>query len=405
MAQLVASDRRLRCKVEPGGVLKRRPYGVRWPYERSGGTGSWGTEEDSVHYAMRSWLDGQSRLLVSTSNTAASGLSSGNGEPIFTVPPPGKKAAARRLLTTKNSKRDVIEWKHTHMSNYTTEKDQQGNIPDPSWWDWVSGAGIPHPEAQEIDGAWKKCPVPLSDDATWVYYEDVWDQCGPIRVRRLQIITAPCDIQEHMVWSGNSDTLTGVRVDIKRNCSRVLCYKNCVHDGESLTLPDIAFILREPPPGAHSIPDRRFHPWSYTDCTRNLTGGSSHYDSVPVGEAANTLQRQNRTLIDKLQPDHVGDYDYADGFTSEDASSISASKLFSALAYESQVWAKTGAVDSGVGLSYIESGRPFDLIVCADFYRWVKREYNPSSEYEDERVMEEVGRGFAGTYGKVYAIY
>lgn len=254
----LASDRRLRVRgrgTMSGGLVHPRQFiGVRYPWER------WG----SSTYSHRSFL----------------GL---DVEPNYTAEPsPARLANTRRMLTTKNSRREILKWKHTHQRNNpgtetaTGEHSEQiRNVIDAAWWNYegMDLTGITHPV---VSGEWDGvpyCPSPISEYAIFAhYYENVaetqkygwilrpfwnvtlsppgWDfewRWEGHYIRELTIFDNPGEISAAMDWTDSHNHADDVMFRMNRKCERALIYRGVEHDGESLDIDTAApdYILRQ----------------------------------------------------------------------------------------------------------------------------------------------------------------
>lgn len=428
---LEASWRRFRPKVANGAVMLRRPLGVRHPHGGSdtGDYLSWGG--GSTEYSRRSFLDGQNgSSTILDSNVATNGRYPGDGEPRFDDPP-NRSANARQILCTKNSHRDVLEWKHTHNWNprkYDYDDDTwivgDGFAIDEPWWLMMANApnSILHPTV----AVWGyPSPVPLTDVAFWRVHKDSWTKSGRDPTKCIQdiiVFSEPQDIGETITWTANEYTLQ--RFSMRRDCRRWIYYEDCqiedAHLGfsnSSFYLGNIRHCLREIDPRRVTSPlwdqggtippapdpkylrnynDVRFIPFGITDAFRYLTWENPSHSTLMLSNYLKSPWYE-QTSGETKPSEFYDEYAASDSFTSSGAGSISANKVFGGLFYMAQPWARTEPVNDGykrlIGL------RNFDLLVVADFYSY--RRWSWATGEQGGLLAS----GFAGAYGMCYAIY
>ena len=317
-------------------------------------------------------------------------LQTGAGEPSYTEEPdPPRSEMRRRLLTTTNSKRELFRWKHTHTWNHTQLK--TGYIferPDQAWW-------VDSENEHPAFGSWA-CPSPMSDVAVWVRPDadpPTWTEPeAGITLPTLALMTSPGEIKADMSWT-MADGITNQYFDIKRKCSRVLCYKDATHaDGVlSFTPASPTAILRPNScgdEGAVVTVDTRWEPFGWSDQL-----------SYSVGYQVDSAMGLNEP------PGHLSSVDpWEEGtFTTADLAQLSASKVGDGFRYGS------AHADNGFySWSYIPNGQKFDLIIEASFYRYKRYIYDAGAAGSgmDKMVVHPTDpTGFAGIYGTCYAIF
>ena len=403
-----ASYRRYRPKiVKVGGAQLRQPIAVRFPWMRPGAPEleRWNVDD----YAQRSFMDGQEQFVFANQNTASTGLKPGDGEPRYTTDPdPSRKAQARLILTTKNSKRDVVEARFPIV--HPNEK--TGNID--TWWTHFSA-----PIGRDSLDVIEVCPSPMNDSAIWIRKTgNRIEHTGPLsgvggpeygkyRLPEIAIYTDPTPIDGgYIEW--DLLTVTGdYRFDIKRRCTRVFCYKDCVHVDGVLTIPDEYAILREIDPETSGLlqNDIRFQPFGWTDAER-ITGISpqSLFGTTADGMIAWPLAtEQDETKEHVPPPQESGPFSRTNSFstTAEPGSAY----LLAGLKHAAQPWSV--AADTANGFDKIQEGRPFDLIVVGDIYRYKLYKYDETTgtclPVGEDDILPPVGD--AGMFGVAYAIF
>lgn len=424
----------MRCKCNLGTPMYRYPLGVRYPHGESGPVGdytSWGGADDEN--SRRSFLDGQAgSLTVLDSNTATSGRVPGNGEPRFDAPP-SREANSRQILVTRNSKRDILEWKHTHTWNYNRRSSGTGQIEDIQssqdalWWRWmVAEAAIEHPVVESYG---IPSPIPLTDTALWAIGLGTfqpWDPGQPSKcIEDIMIFEEPGDIGPIIHWE--ETTLEKTRYRIRRTCRRYIYFENCaaVLDGENLiyTLGTVRHILREIDPRRVTDPlwdqggtippapdpkylrnynDIRFLPFGVTDAQKlwSATYNGNPYDPNPT-HSNDIMQGFFKSpwyehSTGTRPPSFYDEYAAQDPFASADVGQISASKVFGAMMYMAQPWGRETPVSDGY--TRLVPDREFDLLIAADFYRWHKYDWSTGESVP-------AGSGFAGAYGTCWVIF
>lgn len=431
MARVSApSYRKFRCKLYGRKPLYRRPLGVRYPHGEGGFDGSyaaWGG--GPLGYSRRSFLDAQPDADVQIDdNTATDGRFPGGGEPRFDVAP-ARDRNARQLLMTGNSKRDVLEWKHTHTWNKVFNTHDSGNLDqyvkiDEDWWNFVGYAGITHPT---IYGEDSPSPVPLTDEAVFARADGTFlpvDFPQPICVDGIDMYSRPGLIGKTIIWK--KEHLWPYQLRIRRTCRRYIYYENCIAEDAGgwvqYTLGHIRHIVREIDPrriydpewdhGGTEPPapdpkymrnynDCRFIPFGITDAHKYWTPdpNPTHPSNILKGLFWLPNYEQSTDFPPASTPPAFYDeYAAMDSFTSNEVKKISKSKIFDGMRYMAQPWARKHSVADGH--SRLVPKRSFDLLVAADFLNYWLYHYNESSG-----VKETAETGFAGAYGTCYAIY
>lgn len=437
MARVSATSfRHMRCKTVGATPYWRRPLGVRYPH---GGGGlaeysPWG----GADYSRRSFLDGQDgAYTLLDDNTASSGRRPGAGEPRFTVPP-ARSANARQILVTQNSKRDVLEWKHTHTWNFMGGPGNANvyQIIDQPWWRFMLDAGIDHPTIAGTNGEYS--PVPLSDTAYFARGVNRFYQLGSEAGECIEVINVysePGDLGPTISWT--TEELEPYQFRIKRTCRRYIYYENClatiVDNAPSFALGTIRHVLREIDPRRVNSPfwdqggtqppapdpkylrnfnDCRFLPFGVTDALKRwapLDSGGNPYDPNPthpdtilanaLGEAYYEQSVETGDGSATVPPVFYDEYAAQDNtFLSTDVGQISAKRVFDGMIYMAQPWARTAACNDGHNRLVPE--RSFDLLIAADFYHYKLRYFRDSTG-----GLIDAESGFGGVYGTCYAIY
>ena len=319
-------------------------------------------------------------------------LHTGEGEPIYTTEPtPTRAAMKRKLLTTTNSKRELITWRHSHTWNHTTEKGgYYWSRPDVWWVDNDAS----HP-ATNYGAGWLS-PQPMSDTAKWAAPDTdppTWaEPTAGVSLAQLVIFSSPVTIQATMNWTV-ADGIANEVFDIKRKCSRVLCYKDCTHTNGTISFAPSSpsAILRPNVAGSGTAVvtvDPRWEPFGWAD---QLT--------YSVGYQLDSDGALNEP------PEHTSDVTswQENNFATGDLSYLSATKISDGFKYSS------GHSDNGFYTwQYIEDGQPFDLIIEASFYRYKRYQYD--SEAAGSGMEKMVPHptdpsGFAGIYGTCHVLF
>lgn len=323
-------------------------------------------------------------------------LFDGVGEPVYDTEPTPSRASMRNvLLTTANSKREKITWKHSHVWNNAAGAHQEDR-PD-SWW---IEAANPHPiNTGSVDygsGTPYLSPQPMSDVAFYARrpdrYNDAatdWHQLAAnLRLPGIEIFHTPPAIGEEMSWS-TYDVEPEI-FHVRRKCSRVLCYKDVTHTAGVIDFnPTAPFAVLRRACGGNTpavTVDKRWEPFGWADVL-------DYSDGYQVDTTYTTAPQPppHTSAITATQS-----YNFATG----DLAQLSAAKVSQGFVYASP------HNDNNPFLwSYLENDQPFDLIIEADFYRYKWWKFNSESAYTDIRAMELHATGFAGIYGTCHAIF
>ena len=383
------------------------------------------------YYARRSLLDGQLGAHTPLGSASATvGRHPGDGEPCFTSPPTNKALNARQILVTRNSNRDVLEWKHTHTWNWMELKESGDSVQrgDELWWRFCGEAGIPQPI---IAGTHLLSPVPLTDTACFSLYSgNAIEYDDGLCIYPFRIYSDPGQIGPEISWSIN-DMYDQHQFIVRRKCRRYIYYENCEVNNDGFVLGRIRHIIREIDPRRVEEPlwdqggtqppapdpkylrnynDVRFIPYGITDASKYWVSESMQDGIGPPNPTQPDTLLSTYFKHPWYEQDAVGvrpplfydEYSARDGFSSSDVGEISASKVFGGMFYMAQPWARQFAVNDGH--TRIVPDRAFDMLIAADFYKYMLSEITGKAEYEDfDRAWTK--SGFAGAYGTCYAIF
>ena len=344
----------------------RRPLSVRYPWREWGATDTPGAEA----HAHRSLFDGL-------------------GEPNYTTEPtPPRSANHRRILSPSSARRLHHLWHHP--ATFMTKKKYRELEADP----WFAEFSPNHPV---VNGTLWPSPCPMSEEGIFVIKNDSYNHYSSESIANLDYYDNPSAVSSAGVvtWTLHED-VDNTRIDIRRKCGRVLCYKGITHtDGALNFTPTAPFaVLREISRAALTAEgnkggftvDTRFEPFAWAD---SLGYGVS--DDAPAYEMDETYATPTPPAFSSSVASHK-----ERDFTVEDLAKIAPSRLSAMFRYACE---PANTFHNWNNLS-IPNGRTFDLIIEAEFYRAIFYNYDRTHE-----VWEKSPPIFAGAYGVAHVLF